>query len=47
MLLVGFSVAFLIGVSRIGFWPTLALWGGLLSVFALGLLLIVRLMKRR
>jgi hypothetical protein len=47
MLLVGFAVAFLIGVKVIGLWATVILWAALLSVFAVGLVLVVRLAKKR
>lgn len=47
MLVVGFVVAVLIGVRTIGVWPTVILWCSLLGVFGAGLLVIVRLMKKR
>ena len=42
MLLAGFTVVFLIGVDRIGFWKTLLLWAVIFGIFALGLVLMVR-----
>jgi hypothetical protein len=47
MLLVGFVVAVLIGVKVIGVWATVILWCVLLGLFASGLTLAVRLLKRR
>jgi hypothetical protein len=47
MLLVGFVVVFSIGVSRIGLWQTVALWCALLGLYALGLAVVVRLLKKR
>ena len=47
MLLVGFVVVFAIGVSRIGFWQTAAVWCALLGLYALGLAVAARLLKKR
>ena len=47
MLLVGFVVAVLIGVRKIGVWPTVILWCAILALWAAAVVLALRLRKRR
>jgi hypothetical protein len=47
MLLAGFTVAVLIGVRKIGVWPTVVLWCAVIGLVAAGVVLGLRLRRRR
>jgi hypothetical protein len=47
MVLVGFAAAILISLSKIGVWPTVALWGAIFGLYAAATLLAVRLRRKR